>query len=81
MTPLPVSCPASTAAALAGLAPATFRERCLNTGLVQTEDRKVLLWSLAAYLGHAITLEEFYEADRRREPARAAQRRYRRRVA
>lgn len=78
MIPLPVTCPISTAAALAGLAPATFKSRCINSGLVQCEDRKVLLRSLARYLGRQITLEEFYEADRKRDPARQAQRRYRR---
>ena len=46
---LPTAIPITTAAILSGLSPATFRARCLNTGLVALEDRKVLLWSLAAY--------------------------------
>ena len=75
---LPTAIPISTAAILAGLSPATFRARCLNTGLVELEDRKVLLWSLAAYLGHAIEVDDFLAADRRRDPARRAQRDYRR---
>jgi len=75
---LPTAIPISTAAILAGLSPATFRARCLNTGLVALEDRKVLLWSLAACLGRAIEIDDFLEADRRRDPARRAQRDYRR---
>ena len=78
MTLLPVSIPITTAALIAGLSPATFKTRCLRPGLVHCHDRRVSLASLAAYLGHPITQEEYLLANRRRDPARAAQARYRR---
>jgi hypothetical protein len=75
---LPTAIPIATAAILAGLSRDTFRARCLNTGLIaQDADHKILVWSLAAWLGEPISLEKLLEADRRREPARRAQRRYR----
>jgi hypothetical protein len=73
---LPTTIPIATAALLAGLSPATFKQRCLATGLVAAYDRQVSLASLAAYLGRPIAIEEFLMADRRRDPARARQRQY-----
>jgi hypothetical protein len=74
---LPRTVPTATAALIAGLSSATFRARCLDTGTVQTENGQVLLASLAAHLGHPITADAYLAAERRRDPARAAQRRYR----
>jgi hypothetical protein len=76
---LPTSVPIATAALLAGLNRETFRERVLDTSLIRLDaDNRVPLTQLAAYLGRAIDVDALLEADRRRDPARAAQRRYRR---
>jgi len=50
----------------------------LILAILRTWRTLFLLWSLAAYLGHAIDVDAFLEADRRRDPARRAQRDYRR---
>jgi hypothetical protein len=76
---LPTSVPIATAALLAGLSRDSFRERVLETHLIRLDqDHRVPLTQLAAYLGRPIDLEDLLEADRRRDPARASQRRYRR---
>jgi hypothetical protein len=75
---LPAAVPITTAAIIAGLSPATFRVRCLDSGLVRSNGDDVPFWSLAAYLGHPIELEAYLAADRRRDRARRWQRQYRR---
>jgi hypothetical protein len=64
------------AAALAGLSPATFKERAILSGLVTLEDGRVRSASLAAWLGRCITIEEFAAADRTLDRSRRRQRHY-----
>jgi hypothetical protein len=68
---LPTTISISVGAALAGLSRETFCSRCIGTGLVAVDtDRRVLVASLAAYLGEAISIDALLLADHRLEPAR-----------
>jgi hypothetical protein len=74
---LPMTIPVTTAAAIAGLSPATFKARCIETGAVRIEAGRVVLASLAAHLGRKITAADYLSADRARDRARTYQARYR----
>ena len=78
MNLLPATIPISTAAALCGLSPATFKARCIATSAVMIEGGRVVLTSLERHLGRSITPDEYLRADRRRDAARDYQARYRR---
>jgi hypothetical protein len=78
MHPLPTTIPISTAAALCGLSPATFKARCIATSAVMVRDGRVVLTSLERHLGRSVTADEYLRADRARDPARNYQRHYRR---
>jgi hypothetical protein len=75
---LPNSVPIATASKIAGLSPATFKARCIASGAVQVVGGRVSMGSLAAHLGHTISIEAFLRADRTRDRARQYQRDYRR---
>ena len=74
---LPYSIPVATGALIAGLSPATFRLRCIETGAVQMEAGRIVLTSLAAHLGRRITAADYLRADRVRDGRRLWQREYR----
>jgi hypothetical protein len=78
MHPLPSSITISTAAALCGLSPATFKARCIATSAVMVRDGRVVLTSLERHLRRSITAEEYLKADRARDRARTYQAHYRR---
>jgi hypothetical protein len=75
---LPARLPIAQAAAIAGLSSQTFRERCIETRAVATEDGKVVLSSLAKHLGRLIEPVDLLRAQRRRDRANDWQRQYRR---
>jgi hypothetical protein len=76
---LPTTVSVTTAALIAGLFRQTFKELCLDTGRIALDaDRKVLLSSLAAWLGEPVDIEKLMAAERRRDRARRYQRDYRR---
>jgi hypothetical protein len=76
---LPLSVPIATAALLAGMGRESFRLRVLNTNLVPLdEENRVPLAALARYLGGPVDVKDLLKAERRRDPARKAQRQYRR---
>ena len=74
---LPFTIPTCIAAKLAGTSTRTFRRRVIEPGLVRCQGRKVILASLASYLGRDIDAETFLRAERGRDAAREYQRRYR----
>lgn len=73
---LPRLIPITIASRLAGLSPSSFREQCLQTGTVATENGRVVMSSLAAYLGAPIEPADYLRAERSRDRAREAQRAY-----
>jgi hypothetical protein len=74
---LPPTLPLATASRIAGLSPATFRTRLVETGTVRMDGGRVVLASLAAHLGRTITAADYLQADRARDRARGYQRSYR----
>jgi hypothetical protein len=74
---LPPTVPLSTAAILSGLSFASFKARAIDSGIVTIDDGKVRLSSLAAWLGKPISVAEYLQAERRRDPARKRQRQWR----
>lgn len=78
---LPTSVPISLAAKLVGLSAATFKARVLDPGIIALVDGRVPLAALSRYLGEPVDMGRFFAADRKRDKARAAQRRYRARMA
>jgi hypothetical protein len=74
---LPTTLPVTTVSRIAGLSPATFRARCIETGAVSMDGGRVVLASLSRHLGRKITVAEYLAADRARDRARGYQRTYR----
>ena len=67
---LPRDCPLVIAAKIAGLSAATFKARCLDTGIIKTEDGRVVLASLAKHLHRPIADTEYLRAERSRDAVR-----------
>lgn len=67
---LPRDCSVVVAAKIAGLSAATFKARCLDTGIVKTEAGRVMLASLAEHLQRRISETDYLRANRSRDAVR-----------